>query len=272
MTIEYCILKKHEDFSDVVDIQRDAWGMPDLELVPRRLIYATTKSGGITIGAFDKDKLIGYCWGWIGKNRKQGTFIYSHHNAVRKKYQGKGIGAELKRQQRKWAIYHNFKTIYWTFDPLQSRNSYLNLHKLGAIVKTYFPNHWGAMHDALNIGIETDRFYAEWHLLSTRVQKYLNNEFEHYEECLENENNKVLKVKEEEFLQPQDINLDIEESIILVRIPHNIDDYPLNLKKEWRIKTRAIFQHYFAKGYVVADFVLDKAKDPMHCYHILKKQ
>lgn len=271
MAIRYRNLTKYEDFLEVENIQRDAWGMPELAIVPKRLMYATVKSGGVAIGAYEKEELIGYCWGWIGKTRKQGTFIYSHHNAVRKNYQGQGIGTELKKKQREWAIFHNIRSIYWTFDPLVARNAYLNLHKLGGISRTYYVNHWGMMEDALNKGLETDRVYIEWHLLSAKVENALRGHFKDYTHYLEDNEIQGIEVKEGKLLKAEKINLNISSPVVLIRIPDDSERYPLPLRKEWRIKLRTVLQHYLHSGYTLSDFVIDKNYEPIKCYHVLTK-
>ncbi|MCK4972590.1 MAG: GNAT family N-acetyltransferase [Candidatus Heimdallarchaeota archaeon] len=273
-SIVYKELTDYSEYTNIEKIQINAWGFPDRELVPKRIIYATQRSGGVVIAAYLNQEIIGYVWGWIGRINPYGTFIYSHHNAVVREHQNKGIGIQLKLEQRKWALERNFKTINWTFDPLQSRNCYINLHKLGAICNNYKVKYWGEMQDELNIGIDTDRFYCSWIIDSSHVKKRLNSEYEDYTEIINNNfyhsikttsNKGILKVKESDF--------DIQETIILAEIPidfTNIMKSNNELAKEWRKETRKILTHYFNKGYSAIDFIIDKSVTPWKGYHVLK--
>ncbi len=273
--IEYRELKDFNIYDALEEVQRDSWNMPDRELVPKRLIYATQKSGGVAIGAFKDKELIGYCWGWVGKKEPYGVFIYSHHNAVKKKYQNLGIGYTLKVKQREWGLSHDYEYINWTFDPLQSNNCYLNLHKLGAICNTYHENYWGEMLDDLNRGIDTDRFYCNWILNSNNVKSRLVKEFRSYNDLINDEQYHALAIEEvDSLLTIKTVTLDLATPIIFVQIPSNFRDMIRKDKEkiiEWRKKTREVFKTYFKEDYSVVDFVIDKKNDLLNCYHVLHK-
>ncbi|MHA1347396.1 MAG: GNAT family N-acetyltransferase [Candidatus Heimdallarchaeaceae archaeon] len=272
--IEYKELTDYSEYNQIESIQINAWGFPDREIVPKRIIYATHRSGGVVIAAYLNQEIIGYVWGWIGHDDSHGKFIYSHHNAVVKKHQNKKHGIQLKLEQRKWALKRNFKTINWTFDPLQSKNCYINLHKLGAICNTYKVKYWGDMHDELNIGIDTDRFYCNWLIDSSYVKKRLNKEFNDYTEIINNSCNHSIKTTSNNgVLKIEELDLDIQETILFAEIPINITEimkHNIELAIEWRTETRKILTHYFNKGYSVIDFILDKSKTPWKGYHVLE--
>ena len=274
--IQYRELIDFSEYLILEDIQRDAWKMPDVELVPKRLIYATQKSGGVVIGAYLEGEIIGYVWGWIGNKNPYGVFVYSHHNAVRKEYQNLGIGFQLKLEQRKWALKQGYSLVNWTFDPLQSKNGYLNIHKLGATCITYNVNYWGEMKDALNVGMETDRLYCNWYLESDHVKDHLQQKQRDFTNIIRNEDNLVLITeKEENFKQIIDVKLERNEPILAIEVPSNIADYMENNKTlaiDWRIKTRTAFIEYFKKRYKLIDFILKKEKNSLRCFHILEKQ
>ncbi len=274
--IQYREIVDFAEYSILEDIQRDAWKMPDSELVPKRLIYATRKSGGVVIGAYLEDKIIGYTWGWIGNKEPFGIFIYSHHNAVREKYRNLGIGFQLKLEQRKWALKQGYELINWTFDPLQSKNAYLNLHKLGATCNTYYIRYWGEMIDALNVGMETDRLYCNWNLDSSHVKNYLIKKYRDFTDIVDNENHLVMKTIEKgNYIQIMDVKLEMDESILAIEIPSNIARYMENNKTlaiDWRNKSRTAFRNYFNKGYTIIDFALQKEKESLNCFYILEKQ
>ncbi|MHA1405764.1 MAG: GNAT family N-acetyltransferase [Candidatus Heimdallarchaeaceae archaeon] len=273
--IQYKEVENFEEYDALEDIQRDAWKMPDRELVPKRLIYATKKSGGVVIGAYERTNLIGYCWGWVGKKEPFGTFIYSHHNAVRKKFQNKGIGYQLKLKQREWAINKGYSLINWTFDPLQSKNCYLNLHKLGARCNIYYENYWGEMHDALNKGLETDRFYCNWYLKDQQTLTHLEGKFQNYlNELNDKAKQIVITERDKGILTAVSINLNLNSDLLFVHIPENfsfLQHKSKSLLIHWRKTTRKVFLHYFKEGYTASDFVVNKKESYNDCYHVLKK-
>ncbi|MCG3215207.1 MAG: GNAT family N-acetyltransferase [Candidatus Heimdallarchaeota archaeon] len=273
--IEFRELASFDDFDRVEEIQQDAWNMPDRELVPKILHQATQNSGGVVIGAFKGDKMIGYCWGWVGKKDPYGVFIYSHQNAVRKQFQNEGIGFQLKAEQRKWALKHNYECINWTFDPLQSKNCYLNLHKLGVTCNTHYENYWGEMLDDLNRGIDTDRFYCNWFLNSKHVKERLNGNFSDYSEfVIQSKYNAIESKLNGDILAVNSMNLDISLPFLFVQIPHNFYVMLKESKEriiEWREKTRKVFGTYFKKGYTAVDFIVKQYKENTTCYHVLQK-
>jgi predicted GNAT superfamily acetyltransferase len=71
--------------------------------------------------------------------------------------------------QRDDALARGISLIEWTFDPLQTKNAYFNICRLGAVVRRYLPNVYGATSSPLHAGLPTDRLVAEWHLASPRV-------------------------------------------------------------------------------------------------------
>ena len=267
------------DFSEydiLEDIQEDAWGMPARELVPKRLMYATLKSGGIVIGCYKNGEIIGYCWGWIGNSDIYGVFVYSHHNAVRKEFQNQGIGLQLKLKQKEWAQKQGYSLINWTFDPLQSKNCYLNLHKLGVICNTYKRNYWGEMKDVLNKGIDTDRFYCNWYINSEEVNKRIKGRIQDYSSIIGNSEKKAIEtLGEDNNLVVKDIELELTSDVITIEIPSNFNELIQSNKQvliQWRNKTRTVFENYFNKGYKAVDFFVDKEFDFVKCYHILRKE
>jgi predicted GNAT superfamily acetyltransferase len=273
---EYKEMLDFSEYDILEDIQVDAWGMPPRELVPKRLMYATLKSGGIVIGAYKNGEVIGYCWGWIGNNEIYGVYVYSHHNAVRKEYQDQGIGLNLKLKQREWAQKQGYELINWTFDPLQSKNCYLNLHKLGVICNIYKRNYWGEMKDVLNKGMDTDRFYCNWYLNSKNVEEKIQGKSKNYSNIIQNNDNKVFDtITDDNKLIPKEVNLELNSDIIAVEIPSNFNELIRNDKEvliAWRGTTRTVFENYFDKGYKAVDFVIDKESNILKCYHILEKE
>lgn len=157
-----------------VALQKEVWDFADIELVPVRTFVAAQKIGGQVIGAFEADELIGFAFALPGY-RGGHPYLFSNMLAVREQYRNSGIGRRLKLAQRDDALARGFELMEWTFDPLEIKNAYLNLEKLGAIARRYEVNQYGTNTSRLQGGLPTDRLVAEWWLKSQRVRNLLKN-------------------------------------------------------------------------------------------------
>lgn len=163
-----------EELKACVALQREVFALPELEISPVRHFIVTKNAGGFTLGAYADGELIGFVLSVSAVLRGERA-LYSHMTAVRKAYQGSGIGARLKWAQRERALTEGIEYIKWTFQPVLARNAYFNLEKLGAQVREYEPNFYGtdyptAHREEGRMGIDSDRLFAEWHLLSEKVK------------------------------------------------------------------------------------------------------
>jgi predicted GNAT superfamily acetyltransferase len=165
--IEVRPLTELAEFREAVRIQRIIWGFEDLELLPVRLFVVAEKVGGMVLGAFDGDDLIGFCLAIPGI--REGTlYLHSHMLGVLKEYRDAGAGRLLKFAQREAALARGIDLIEWTFDPLDIKNAYFNIERLGAVVRRFVPNQYGITTSHLQAGLPTDRCIAEWHLARRR--------------------------------------------------------------------------------------------------------
>ena len=156
-----------------VDLQREVFALPEIEISPVRHFVVTKNAGGSALGAFSDGELVGFVLSVPAFLRGEKAF-YSHMTAVRPEFQSFGIGARLKWAQRKGALAENIKVIKWTFEPVKARNAFFNLEKLGAIVTQYQENFYGTDYAASvdqKIGLASDRLFAEWHLESEKVRE-----------------------------------------------------------------------------------------------------
>ena len=163
-----------QELSECVQLQREVFALPEVELSPVRHLIVTKNAGGFTFGAFDGDRLAGFVLSVPAFVDDRRAF-YSHMTAVRSEYQGHGIGARLKWAQRERALAEGVPYIKWTFEPVKSRNAYFNLEKLGAIVRKYYVDFYGTDYTTTaqtekKIGLASDRLIAEWELESEKVQ------------------------------------------------------------------------------------------------------
>ncbi len=169
-----------EEIRACVALQKEVWGFTDIELVPLRMFVVAEKIGGQVIGAFEGNELVGFAFAVPGV-RDRRLYLYSHMLAVRQQYRNTGLGRRLKLAQRDDALSRGFDLMEWTFDPLEIKNSYFNLEKLGAVARRYNMNQYGITSSPLQGGLRTDRLVAEWWLKSKRVEQLLttgrNQEF-----------------------------------------------------------------------------------------------
>lgn len=140
-----------------------------IQSTPTILTYTTGRNGGFTLGAFEGDTLIGFCYGFPGF-REGHSYFCSHMLGIHPDYRHRAIGEQLKLAQAREAQAKGYRLITWTYDPLETANARLNLVKLRAIGTAYRENHYGQMQDGLNDGLDTDRFILEWWLRSGHVR------------------------------------------------------------------------------------------------------
>jgi predicted GNAT superfamily acetyltransferase len=165
-----------EEFDSCVALQKEAFGLPDLEISPRRHLIVSRQAGGWTLAAFAGERMIGFVHHLAAVRPDNEIYGYSHMMAVAKDYQNKGIGARLKWAQREKALSEGRTFIKWTWDPMQSRNAHFNLNRLGVTVDTYVDNFYGtdyfadpAQREESLPGLQSDRLVARWELKSPRV-------------------------------------------------------------------------------------------------------
>jgi predicted GNAT superfamily acetyltransferase len=169
-----------DELEACVRLQIETWGYDPSDVLPRKAFLLIQKIGGQVIGAFDSEiadggpeSLVGFALSLPGmKNSEHGprAYLHSHMLAVRERYQNRGLGVKLKLEQRRDALERGIRHMEWTFDPLEMKNAYLNLHKLGTISRRYEKNFYGASSSRLQNGLPTDRLVAEWELKSPRVE------------------------------------------------------------------------------------------------------
>ena len=161
-----------DEFGACVALQKEVWKFDDADLVPLRMFVVADKVGGQVIGAFEGGTLVGYAFSVPGIRHGR-PYLHSHMLAVRESCRNRGVGRRLKLAQREDAIHNGFELIEWTFDPLEIKNSWLNIVKLGTVSRRYYVNHYGYTSSVLHQGLPTDRLVAEWWLKSRRVTELL---------------------------------------------------------------------------------------------------
>jgi predicted GNAT superfamily acetyltransferase len=171
-----------KDFDACIKLQRDVFGLPDLEISPRRHLIVSHQAGGWTLGAFVADRLVGFVHHLVAVQNDQ-IAGYSHMTAVALDYQNKGVGALLKWAQRERALSEGRNFIKWTWEPMRARNAHFNLNRLGAIVEGYAEDFYGTDYltgqteqSGSDRGIDSDRLFASWYLNTERVAAFARGE------------------------------------------------------------------------------------------------
>lgn len=165
-----------EDLKTAVQLQREIWGWADIDLIPLRFFVVATKIGGQVYGAFDGSRMIGFSLAIPGLKPGGKTYLHSHMLGVLAEYRDGGIGRDLKLTQRHDALCSGLDLIEWTFDPLELKNAFFNMERLGAIVRRYVPNQYGNTSSPLHGSLPTDRCIAEWWINSPRVERILTGQ------------------------------------------------------------------------------------------------
>lgn len=166
-----------DEFDQCVRLQREAFGLPDLELSPRRHLIVSQRAGGWILGAFVAGEMVGFVHHLVAVRGTDEIIGYSHMMAVAKAYQNRGVGARLKWAQRERALAEGRRFIKWTWDPMQARNAHFNINRLGVVVRSYGVNFYGTDYSAPGLGaltgqgLDSDRLFADWHLDSARVEE-----------------------------------------------------------------------------------------------------
>lgn len=226
-----------EELAACVDLQREVFALPEIEISPVRHFVVTKNAGGFALGAYAENELVGFVLSVPAFLRGEKAF-YSHMTAVRDDFQGAGIGGSLKWAQRERALSLGVKFIKWTFEPVKARNAFFNLEKLGAIVTEYQPNFYGVDYSTTNkqgetIGLMSDRLFAEWHLESVKV---------------------ICRAAGDEYS-------DSREPDLSVKIPLDwnelVDNEPEKAIAE-QLRIRAEFENAFARGMTGRAFLRDE--------------
>jgi predicted GNAT superfamily acetyltransferase len=255
-----------DEIKKVRKLEEEIWnGTPS---VPEHQYFTAVKNGGLLLGAYINEELIGFSYGFPGVKNKN-YFLYSHMLGIKSNYRKKGIGEQLKWRQREEAKKLGYSFICWTYDPLQSVNANINIRKLHGIVGTYYTNYYGEMNDDLNRGLPSDRFLVEWHIDSPYVET--ESPYVEYEDrySLINWNLDQHGHPKIEELYPI-----TNHDYYFVPIPcdfHSLKRNNLPLAIEWREKTRQLFIELLEKEYTAVN-LLNEPNNSVCYYLFLKKQ
>src|SRR5216110_1317272 len=244
--VEVRLVRSHDEFAACEAMSRDIWGAAERNVVPRELLLTIQLNGGLVHGAFAADdRLVGFCFAFLGRRDGQ-LRLCSHQLGVIAELRGGGIGIALKQAQRAEALRLGYELVTWTFDPLEARNAYINLHRLGCIARLYDPDHYGAMEDELNRGLPSDRFEAEWWLRRTKPLPA---------------GDPVVMLGVGADGEPVREPLDVSPgTTVLISVPLDFQAVKRaspQLAVRWRMESRAAFEAALAAGLIAVDFRRD---------------
>jgi chorismate synthase len=239
------------EMREVERLQREIWGVEDLEVYPALALKPQTEVGAILIGAFDEGRMVGFVFGFPGILDGE-TIIHSDMLGIAEEYRSHNLGYLLKLAQREAAMARGIERITWTYDPLQSRNAHFNLSKLGVISDRYYIDYYGVTSSFLH-RFGTDRLWVTWLLRSERVRSRIEqmvkprapgdlDQMPHLVRVSEN----YEPISADEFDGPQ----------VVIEIPTEISTN----QERWREATRKAFTSAIGNGFVVEGFYVSEAR------------
>lgn len=258
-------LKTVEELDQVRSLESIIWS--EYESIPSSQTLTAIKNGGMMLGAFLENELIGFQYSFPGFKGDK-IYLCSHTLGIHPQFRKLGIGEKLKRAQKEESLKMGYDLVTWTYDPLETVNGNLNLHKLSARCSTYIENCYGEMQDELNQGMPSDRFTVEWWVKEDSLERPSQYELE---------GRLLVKVDRDskENLIPNETDLegDSAEGFLFVPVPSDFQSLKKNnpeLAISWRISTREVFTHYFKNGWTAIDLFRNET-NPDLCYYVLKK-
>jgi predicted GNAT superfamily acetyltransferase len=252
----------------VEELQKETWGIPDLDVVPLTQLVAAKEAGGVLIGAFDDETLVGFVYGFPSFEHGE-LAHHSHMLAVKPAYRNYDLGRRLKLAQREHVIAQGIGLISWTFDPLQSLNAHFNFGKLGVLADRYFVNFYGEDAPSFLHQTGTDRLWVSWLVSSERVKERLSGVSY---SAPTNLGLPLVQVEADDSSRRNDLDEGLAQDHAVLEIPSNIDALPRETGLRWREDTRWAFTEALKAGYFVDGFVRETRDDKRIGKYILSRK
>jgi predicted GNAT superfamily acetyltransferase len=249
----------------VEELQKEIWGIPDLDVVPLTHLVAAREAGGVLIGAFDGETLIGFVYGFPSFERGR-LAHHSHMLAVRPAYRNLDLGRRLKLAQREHVIAQGMDLISWTFDPLQSLNAHFNFGKLGVLADRYLPNFYGEDAASFLHQTGTDRLWVSWLVSTERVKRRISGISDPIDFNL---GPPLVQVETDDSPRRNDLAEGLAQDHAAIEIPSNIDSLLRETALRWREDTRWAFAEALKAGYFVDAFTRETRGDKQIGKYIL---
>lgn len=266
MSITFRNLTTPEELEQLVPLEAAVWS--EDSAIPHHMTLTIAKFGGLFIGAYDNEDMIGFLYSFPGFTNGE-SHLCSHMMGFLPAYRKQGLGVKMKWLQQEEALRRGHTKITWTYDPLETVNGFLNLVKLGGVVRSYYPNCYGPLDDDFNRGLPTDRFLVDWYIDSKRVDGYRTGETA--VPMTEGAPHILHFAMKEGVPSPEQMDLDRQEPVLLLPVPAHfqaVKRADMGIAAAWRDKTRSLFQSYFARGYTVTHLI--RSEDVV--YYVLENQ
>lgn len=255
----------------VENLQKEVWRMPNLDVVPVTQLVAATAAGGVLLGAFDREVLVGFAYGFASYENGQ-TGHHSHMLAVKPEYRSLNLGEKLKWAQRDYVLGQGLTEMSWTFDPLQSLNAYFNFNKLGVVSDRYIVNFYGADASSFLHRNGTDRLRVTWQLDSNRVKERTEKRVH----AIDLANVRTLVKSGENNIPSVDNSAEnLTDEQVAIEIPADINELQkqnIRLAVEWREATRKAFTDALEQSYIVKEFYRGKRGDRRYGVYLLERK
>ncbi len=265
------LIESPEEMTAIEALQREVWPGSETDVVPAHVFIAATHNGGLVLGAYQNEKLVGFVFGFPGLDSTPDgprAKHCSHMMGILPSYRDSGVGFALKRAQWQMVRHQGLDHITWTYDPLLSRNAYLNITKLGAVCNTYLRSEYGDMRDGLNAGLPSDRFQVDWWVNTRRVERRLGKrarrplKLDDFSKA-DLQPLYTLHPSTGNWARPPEHFSHLEGRLALAEIPSDFnalkqDDFAL--ARDWRFFTREVFETAFHAGYIATDFIFDNGR------------
>ena len=281
--VTYRKLTTSSEMMAVEDLQRVIWQLPEIELIPVHFLMALSRDGGLVVGAFDGDDLVGFLVGYLGTDQedlsrpamtrlKHSTYMMGVHPD----YKELDLEFQMKRIQRQHAIDNDVRRITWICDPLRRDEVDLGIRRLGAISSKYIRDYFAVPQDEIEFGLPSDRIQVDWFVNSRRVQSRVDK----LRGSLDLANflgggaQRIYgtHLDSSAVLLPDEEDFNLEGAILLAEIPYEIElitERSPQAAQTWRYFSRKVFESAFAQGYIITDFVSLQDEDFPRSYYVL---
>lgn len=276
-------LESWEELGDVEALQRAVWGEDPTNIMYRHMLVSIARNGGLILGAYDGKTLIGCSIGFLGTDvadrdrpAMANLKLYSKRMGVLPAYRDRGVGFQLKLAQRDFARQCGIRLITWTFDPLLSRNAYLNVRKLGVTASRFYQDYYGTESEALTLAGSSDRLQADWWITSRRVEERLEGgrgalslaQYLSAETTILNPTvpgARGVPLPADSMIKPGGL-------LALVEIPSDYEQIVRSdpgLAHAWRAHSREVLPEVFNRGYVITDFLYEAYEGRQRSFYVL---
>lgn len=274
-----------EDFKECEKIQRDLPQLGEVGIVPAYLLELTANHGGLTLGLYVNERIIGFSFSIPAYNKKNGYYLFSDSMGFYKNYQRKSLGFLLKQVQYSVAKDRGAQRIYWTYDPLLGPNANINIRKVGGIVTEYELDRYSLINTSSGICIPADRFLLDWEIQSKRVEdRMIHHKIpdklvqpEQIPFCVNRTIPVLIHAGSKSFLYREIVQVFLQETLDKISIEIPIEYFEIRenipeLAQDWRMKTRELFHHYINREkYIVNDFVQTFYHNEYRNFYLLVK-